>query len=256
MKTLIMLSVGVMFAAANVKIDGTTYQALCREATQIAFQAVRSRPNLVPHVLSRADLAILDGFKSAMIINPTSRARNFITELVRSGVDVNTYDVHGEPLLISFLRDYDLTKFLLERKADPDARDANHKKSSLHWAMNDVIKPSTLKLLLDHKATVDARDPHNNTPLHLLALRCRLYAQYPEVLLEKADLMIEKGAKLDLENEFGQTPLQIAEAKVEQTRTNDFMLGDLAAKILFYRLSHAQSQGLKELLPSEAHWEF
>jgi hypothetical protein len=252
MKTLIMLCVGLFFAATNVKINGT-FQALCSKAAQEAGQCVCSHLRETGGMVGKPSWVVLNEYKVALLSNPNPTVRGYITKLVNDlGIDVKTYSLYGEPLLISFLRDHELTEFFLQKGACPDAKCGIYSRTSLHWAVrHPSIAPSTLSLLLQRNATVNARDRDNNTPLHLLVDSCALYESKPDTLLEKAELLIEKGALLTTHNKEGQTPLQTAQDTVKKTSLwSGYGKGaEPTAKIIACYLKCAQSQGLKELLP-------
>lgn len=99
--------------------------------------------------------------------------------------------------------DEELVKKIIATKPDPDARDSSGG-TALHAAMfQKNIK--IVKLLLDYGLDVNAIGPKNGyTPLH-----DAVWGNNPEA----AKLLMERGAKTDIKNKEGQTPLEKAQSE-------------------------------------------
>ncbi|KAN0136444.1 ankyrin [Lactarius tabidus] len=66
----------------------------------------------------------------------------------------------------------------------------------------------TVRLLIEHGASVNAYDKNHQTPLHRLSS-----CDYPDD--ESLRLLLENGADVDVEDDEGLTPFQIASSKGE-----------------------------------------
>lgn len=144
--------------------------------------------------------------------------------LLDHGADINscdasarweTRDYYGAPLHVAFSRNSDtsisMTKFLLERGADPEARDVKSA-TPLHTAAAGNSLP-TVKLLLDYGAPVNARDEDGTTPLFMAAEQLDPNGM-PDPIdrpdLDIAKLLLEQGALVNIQNSIGITPLFMA----------------------------------------------
>ena len=99
--------------------------------------------------------------------------------------------------------DEELVKKIIATKPDPDARDSSGG-TALHAAMfQKNIK--IVKLLLDYGLDVNAVGPKNGyTPLH-----DAVWGNNPEA----AKLLLARGAKTNIKNKEGQTPLEKAQSE-------------------------------------------
>lgn len=128
--------------------------------------------------------------------------------LLDGGAPVDAVDMAGyTPLLRAAFRDNaDMVRLLLEYGADAMATDP-HGCTALHWAaINRRDETAMLRYIVsrDDLVTpldVDARDAEDNTALHLAALHnCA----------ECARMLLACGARRDVRNRLGETPLETA----------------------------------------------
>ncbi|MDV6248569.1 ankyrin repeat domain-containing protein [Wolbachia endosymbiont of Zaprionus taronus] len=92
---------------------------------------------------------------------------------------------------------------LLKAGADLNMQD-NKGKTLLHDTAIYSSDYEGLKYLLDAKTDPNIQDKKGNTPLHYYAANCNDYSR------KVMDLLISKGADLNIKNNNGKTPLQIA----------------------------------------------
>lgn len=109
-----------------------------------------------------------------------------VNALINAGADVNARNKNQTPLIAALMgRHTDIVEILLKNKANLDFR-FQKGLSPVHIS---VIKrdPKSLKLLIDHGATVNARDENGLTPLD--------YAKHPEVRNKKVvNILMKAGA--------------------------------------------------------------
>lgn len=94
-----------------------------------------------------------------------------------------------------------LARVLLERGADPNARDSTGA-TPLHWAAV-MDQRDLIKLLIEKGADVDARTKRDETPLHRAARVGRVNA---------VQLLIEQGSDCAAKNSDDLTPFELARA--------------------------------------------
>jgi ankyrin repeat protein len=66
-----------------------------------------------------------------------------------------------------------------------------------------------MRLLLEHRADIDALDNHHSTPLHIAVV-----SQFGSVITTQ--VLLEHGANVHLQNNDGHTPYQVASAKGDE----------------------------------------
>lgn len=128
--------------------------------------------------------------------------------LLKYKSDINAkgekYPYEGEtPLYVSLYSSrvsHELVELLLTHGTDVNARDP-HDNTPLHFAVEYCDK-SIVELLLRHKANVNARRWREETPLHWAAY----FGCKPGV----AEALLAHKADANAKNEFGETPLHVA----------------------------------------------
>jgi ankyrin repeat protein len=118
------------------------------------------------------------------------------------GVDVNAQDERTDE---NPRRNAEIAQLLIEYGADVNARDGSQS-TPLHLASSSPTwwnAKTVVLLLIKHGAGVNAYDGNHMTPLHRLAS-----SWSPNV--DSLRLLLENGADLDVEDDEGLTPFQIA----------------------------------------------
>src|SRR5439155_24639342 len=89
-------------------------------------------------------------------------------ELLKKGIDINSLDEDGRSILMHALLASDaslgIVKLLIQNGADVNLREPKQQWTALHFAAREG-RAEIVKLLLDNKSEVDARDSFGNTPL-------------------------------------------------------------------------------------------
>ena len=124
--------------------------------------------------------------------------------LIKHGSDVHALN-KNQATPLHCMHKHEAARLLIKHGADIHARDENystplHSVSSLQTWMK---AETTVRLLIKHGASVNAYDKNYQTPLHRLS-SCRdpnPYSLFP---------LLESGADVDLEDDEGFTPIQIA----------------------------------------------
>ncbi len=104
--------------------------------------------------------------------------------------------------------DTGLARLLIEKGADLNARD-NHQQTPLHWAAKKG-HTDTVRLLIENGVDLDAKDNYQWTPLHLAAMKG--HTDIARLLIEK---LIEQGkaAEVNAKDNYQRTPLHWAAMK-------------------------------------------
>lgn len=123
--------------------------------------------------------------------------------------------------------DDDIIERLIARGVDKEARCTRLGATPLHYAVgtNNV---NTVKVLLDHKVDLESRDRLGRTPLLIAVARVQLpHALVPKgnyeflpgrhvfISVEVIELLLAKGARLDVKDGDQNTPLHIAAARLD-----------------------------------------
>ena len=147
--------------------------------------------------------------------------------LIEHGADVHALNNY-QATPLHYMQDREAGELLIKHGADIHAQDENHS-TPLHSVSS--LPPSVrwngperiVRLLIEHGAGVNAYDKNYQTPLHRLS-SCRR----PNVL--SLSLLLESGADVDLEDDEGFTPIQIA--LVEENYKIARLLLDHRARIM------------------------
>lgn len=156
----------------------------------IGCKADTPRSRLTPEQRKEKDEALY----SAVSDNDLGRVRRLVDE----GADVNAI-AYGSLRILHIAcgrRDASIAKFLIARGADVRAKDDSGQ-TALYYA---VFHPDVVELLIAKGADVNARD-------------CGYTALYWAAkfgLKESVEVLISKGAKVDLMGHFDETPLHVA----------------------------------------------
>jgi ankyrin repeat protein len=129
--------------------------------------------------------------------------------LLGRGANVNAQDNdHTTPLLLAVKQGLcKIARILLEHGADPSATKTDGKtplylvlKYKSHFKDEEILISSPARSLLEHGADVNAQDKDHITPL-LLAMQRNMY--------EIVRILLGRGAKPDVKNDKGKTPLHL-----------------------------------------------
>ncbi|MCB1173793.1 MAG: ankyrin repeat domain-containing protein [Leptospiraceae bacterium] len=147
-----------------------------------------------------------------------------VQRLVESGVDINAKNSRHQTALFSaaLACRIDVLQYLIQEGAEINARD-NWNRNALHYmaysseAMGKLSSElncvKVFKLLLKNGIEVNAKDIQGNTPLHRTVLLNNLLL---------ARLLLESGSDKSIQNNLGQTPLALAESRMQ----NDYAEAD------------------------------
>ncbi len=126
--------------------------------------------------------------------------------LIDQGVDVNQLEPNGDaPLIMAAYKGYSaIVEILLQAGADVTAVDPGMKATALHAAAY-AGRTEAARLLIDYGIDIDAQGPYNGyTALHDAIWQNNV---------ETAEVIIAAGPDLSIENNDGQTPLAMAQAR-------------------------------------------
>jgi ankyrin repeat protein len=128
--------------------------------------------------------------------------------LLDHGASAEAQNNHGStPLHLAAAKArQEIVQSLIENSTNIDLRN-NDGETALHYASRRG-QINNIRLILSHNADVDALDNGGSTPLHL-AIPER-YLAIPEANLEAVQLLLEQGAKINLQNHMGKTALHLA----------------------------------------------
>jgi ankyrin repeat protein len=127
-----------------------------------------------------------------------------VRDLLARGANPDAPDDDGRPPLVSAVLggSVALVGLLLEHKADVNAADP-HGWTALHFAAQDFL-PQMASLLLAKGADANAKDDEGNTPLW----RAVFFARGRDELVR---LLRKHGARDDVANRAGETPRKLAD---------------------------------------------
>ncbi|WCR58501.1 ankyrin repeat domain-containing protein [Wolbachia endosymbiont of Ctenocephalides felis wCfeJ] len=200
-----------------------------------------------------------------------------IQRLIREGADVNFRDIAGNVPLILAVQNGNkkvVDILLASPEIDVNVQD-NGRQTPLHWAAKNLDATKALELvkaLLDKGANVNIEDMHQDTPLHfatregyenivkeLLEVKeiCvntkNIFGYTPLHLaanrgyLEIVKKLIKKGAYFDIENEDGDTPLDLS---TEYQAVYDFLS---KIKQLFVAVKEGNSTEVNDLIKQDIY---
>ena len=127
--------------------------------------------------------------------------------LLDSGADINHQNNLGQTLLMLSANSYDSVKLLLENGAKVFLKDIQGQTAMHHAVVRGGSNANLLKLILSHKATINALDTYGKTPLDYMHDE-----MFGTDRASKLQFLKEAGAK---------TGLQLLEEKVEQGSTGN-----------------------------------
>jgi ankyrin repeat protein len=194
------------------------YTAVDMNSFEYSFNRAPAKPS------GTMDAVDLVKFLLAHGANPNAR----LTDRVKPA----KYDTAGNPNLIAgatplmkavSTADVTLTKVLLAAGADPFIRNAQHSNLllvavGLNWRRLGGIGPEpdaieTVKLLLDAGLDINSYNDLGQTVMHAVAMRGRGGQEEGPNTVESLDLikyLKSKGARLDVKDKAGRTPLDVA----------------------------------------------
>ena len=195
------------------------------------------------HPLSQTHMTLSDFVQS---VDLTGLA----TALAEEGIDVNQRGKSGRTPLHAAAREPEglaVLKLLLAHKADVDATDQMGKTPLFLSAMASL--PETCSMLLQHKASVNATDCEGRAALHM-AVRAES--------LETTKVLVHAGANADLEDKQGRTAVFWApkEPRLKELRRLLVKYDDMS--LIFVsesranrrkRLKHDKGRGRRKSLP-------
>lgn len=198
---------------ANLKFqneDGETplYYAIDRKAKESIVKLLISKDNV--------NLANKQGNYSLHLAIKKKMPLSLIKNLVAAGANINQPDHNNDtPLHIASTRgSLKIIKYLVDRGADEKAKGKNND-TVLHRLDQEKNTKEIIKYFVDEKGVdIDAVNNDGDTALHLSATRGY---QHPTLHL------IDQGAKLDIKNNKGQTPLEASEAISSRSAMTDLL---------------------------------
>ena len=137
--------------------------------------------------------------------------------LLNHGADANARDHWGQSPLHSAAKQGHLQAFQMLIEHNPDIHAlTNYGVSLLHIAAGSLHSVGIMQVLLDRGADPNARDKNNSTPLHYSSRP--IVGEYSSQArgatkgetVEGTRLLLKHGAIIDAENKEGKTPLQLA----------------------------------------------
>ncbi len=130
---------------------------------------------------------------------------NIVQDLVNSGADVNGSDSNGQSVLVASIARGSVLNTLLKNGAVANAIDKDGR-NVLHYLAEGGYWQDVDRLIAAG-ANPNLPDKDGDTPLHRVIAEGRNIYQGPEAL---AQALITGGARTDLKNRAGETPLDVA----------------------------------------------
>ncbi|XP_051506649.1 putative palmitoyltransferase ZDHHC13 [Myxocyprinus asiaticus] len=174
--------------------------------TLLHWAAINNRADIVKYYISKG--AIIDQLGGDLNSTPLHWAirqghLSMVIQLMRYGADPSLADGEGyRGLHLAVLFQHmPIAAYLMAKGQEVDYPDINGQ-TSLMLAAQKIIGPEPTNFLLKCNASVNAVDKVNrNSPLHCAVLAGNV---------DSANILLEAGASVDLENANGHTPIDLA----------------------------------------------
>jgi len=196
------VNVNNVLAVARKKRQSTYHARLCWACAQGDYEKAK-------RLLSAAciDARVVDELgRTALHLAACGGNVKIVRYLIATGAEVNAEDKRGRaPLTDALLMEHDDVVKALKQAGAVQGRNVSHTcmcapYEHLCKAVADADEQE-LKTLIAHENPVDASDPHKRVALHVAAA---------EGHVAMAELLMEKGADPNAEDEFGITPLHMS----------------------------------------------
>lgn len=201
--------------------QGADLKVRTREGRSMLWAAVNSDSlPIVKYLVEKGcDLKELDADKSTLLW--AADTLEMVKYLVEGGVDPKAVNKFGDTALHVACRHShkDIAEYLIDKGLDVETR-GRWKMPPLHSAVTTITGDprSTVLMLLARGADIDGRGYAGHTALH----ECAFYNR-----LEMADLLLSRGAKVNLKDDNGKTPMDLAQefaGKTERIRMMNLLI--------------------------------
>ena len=229
--------------------------------TALEIAMIQGHQDLAILLLNEGDDVSLVDKTSPLHMALEFRLSKVIDVLISKGININQKDKNGYTPLHSFADkglitghwiiwgkiqdysnwwnhtsiDFDMVNYLVENGADINAKD-NDGKTPFHLVVENMLDwkaptPDTtfLKHLLNKGADINAKDNKGNTTLHIMARTSKTERSRQDGIGRKIEILLnfmgDNGAEVDLKNNGGLTPLQLAVQR-NYMRTAEFLVAN------------------------------
>lgn len=143
------------------------------------------------------------GLLPPLVVAATRGESNVAKMLLEAGADPDSTGPRGRSALIAAIakRNYEVMETLIAAGADVDQREASPGRSPLQMVIDTAPSIRSMEMLLDAGADIDQADHRGET-----ALASAAFMDRPDA----TRLLIDRGARLDLVNLQGVSPLEWA----------------------------------------------
>lgn len=162
-----------------------------------------------------ADVGARDSDGRTPLMNAAVSRPDLMPLLIENGADVGAVaqsarDRGKTALMFAAERnpDPEVSRFLIEKGAEVDARDEDGR-TSLMWAVSHG-SPEVVALLIQRGADVNAKDHYGGSPLRGWAYAGEKVYTRTGDSVKKLSLLADNGAKIDVRDREGRTPLMAA----------------------------------------------
>lgn len=264
--------------------------------TALEIAMIQGHQDLAILLLNEGDDVSLVDKTSPLHMALEFRLSKVIDVLISKGININQKDKNGYTPLHSFADkglitghwiiwgniqdysnwwnhtsiDFDMVNYLVENGADINAKD-NKGKTPFHLVVENMLDwkaptPDTtfLKHLLNKGADINAKDNKGNTTLHIMARTSKTERSRQDGNGRKIEILLnfmgDNGAEVDLKNNGGLTPLQLAVQR-NYMRTAEFLVangaddsvefvyrGDDSVKFVYRGLPNIPGQTVREVM--------